>query len=165
MTEGNPAATTTVSQLGWTKIGKVNTVRVGRVFPASSHRQFSHRSLPSLSASQLRKEVCKPQKIYRKKFGTAPTLLRPPYGNGGYPGDSSAVKRRIDATAASCGINNIVMWDVVVGSRKVEYVRAPLRRGDIVLLHFGPNLAEELKMVKKLGKRQGLQPASLTDFI
>lgn len=126
---------------------------------------MTHRSLPGLGSAALRDEICTPQKIYRKKFGVAPTLLRPPYGNGGYLGDSTAVKQRIDATAASCGIDRIVMWDVVVGSGKIEYVRAPLRRGDIVLLHFGPNLAEELKMVIKLGKRQGLHPASLTDFI
>jgi peptidoglycan/xylan/chitin deacetylase (PgdA/CDA1 family) len=126
---------------------------------------MTHRSLPSLGAAELRDEICTPQNIYRTKFGTAPTMLRPPYGNGGYPGDPAAVRARITSTAASCGIDRIAMWNVVVGSEKVEYVRPPLRRGDIVLLHFGPNLANDLEMVMKLGERQGLRPASLADFL
>ena len=125
---------------------------------------MTHASLTG-AATPLRDEICKPQKIYEKRSGLAPTLLRPPYGNGGFSGDSTAAKQRIDNVARACGIQRIAMWNVVVGNGRVEYVRPPLRKGDIVLLHFGPNLAKELKKVRRMGKAQGLAPAPLTNFL
>lgn len=104
-------------------------------------------------------EICETQDRFTQQFGYQPWMLRPPYGAG--PKDPDVLKH-----SAECGINRIVLWNVVVtDDNKVEYWEAPIKAGDIVLLHFGSNLAEGLEMLVKLGEAQGLRPAALEDYI
>lgn len=125
---------------------------------------MTHKSLVSPSTN-LSFEICKAQQIYTQQFDRAPTLLRPPYGYAGYAGTSKATLSAIGKTARSCGINRMAMWNATVDNGHFTFLRGSLTRGDIVLFHFKPNLANELKAVMAMAKRKGLRPASLADYL
>lgn len=104
-------------------------------------------------------EICETQDRFEGQFGYRPWMLRPPYGAG--PDDPDVLKY-----AQRCGINRIVLWNVVVSNdNKVEYWDPPIRSGDIVLLHWEDNLAEGLQTILELGRQQGLTPAPLEEYI
>lgn len=125
---------------------------------------MAHPSLPR--ASNLRREICTPQRIYKRKFGAAPTLIRPPYGNGGYDDDSVAVRSRISRVASSCGLRHIVMWNAVAQNGKVQFdLKRSIRRGDVILFHFTPSLAGDLRKVLRMARDKGLRAAPLTDYL
>lgn len=125
---------------------------------------MTHASFTSPSVN-LKYEICQTQKIYRRVFGAAPTLLRPPYGNGGYLDTPQSVWQRISKTAAGCGVKHVVMWDATVSHGHLRFVRGGLSRGDIVLAHYGPGLEKDLKAVMATARRKGLKPAILTDYL
>lgn len=131
---------------------------------AIENHTYSHKSLTSSSTS-LETEICKPQVAYTEHFGVTPTALRPPYGNGGYSNTPTAMRKKIDRMARSCGITNIVMWNAVAGPGKIDFIRGSLTRGDIVLFHFTDDLANELRSVMSMANRKGLHPASLMDYL
>ncbi len=104
-------------------------------------------------------EVCETQDRFEKQFGYRPWMLRPPYGAG--PNDP-----QVQQYAAQCGINRIVLWNVVVtDDNQVEYWDAPIKAGDIVLLHWVDGLEVGLEKILELGRQQGLTPAPLEDYI
>ena len=104
-------------------------------------------------------EICETQDRFEKQFGYRPWMLRPPYGAGS--SDPDVLKY-----AEQCGINRIVMWNVVVSEdNKVEYWAPPIKAGDIVLLHWVDGLDKGLEMLLELGEAQGLTPAPLEDYI
>ncbi len=125
---------------------------------------MSHKSLTSPS-TPLAYEICRPQEIYAQEYGRVPTMLRPPYGNGGYSTTTPKRRKEIDAVASSCGIQHIVMWNGLAENGKFRFIRGALSRGDIVLFHFTPTLSGELKTVMEMAKRRGLRPAPLTDYL
>jgi len=104
-------------------------------------------------------EICETQDRFEAQFGYRPWMLRPPYGAG--PDEPNVLKY-----AEQCGINRIVLWNVVVSNGgEVEYWEAPIRSGDIVLLHWQDNLAQSLQTILDLGREQGLTPAPLEEYI
>jgi peptidoglycan/xylan/chitin deacetylase (PgdA/CDA1 family) len=104
-------------------------------------------------------EICETQDRLEKQFGYRPWMLRPPYGAG--PDDPDVLKY-----AEQCGINRIVLWNVVVtDDNEVEYWEPPIKAGDIVLLHWVDGLEVGLEKILELGKAQGLTPAPLEDYI
>ncbi len=104
-------------------------------------------------------EICETQDRFEKQFGYRPWMLRPPYGAG--PNDPDVLKY-----AEQCGINRIVLWNVVVSDdNKVEYWAPPIKAGDIVLLHWVDGLDVGLEKILELGRAQGLTPAPLEDYI
>ena len=104
-------------------------------------------------------EICETQDRFEKQFGYRPWMLRPPYGAG--PNDPDVLKY-----AEQCGINRIVLWNVVVtDDNQVEYWEPPIKAGDIVLLHFVDGLDVGLEKILELGRAQGLTPAALEDYI
>lgn len=125
---------------------------------------MSHKSLTSAS-TPLSYEICRPQQIYAAKYGHVPTLLRPPFGNGGYATNSKASRNAIDSVASQCGVRHIVMWNGLAEKGRFKFIRGSLKRGDIVLFHFTPTLDRELKSVMAMAKRRGLHPAPLTDYL
>ena len=125
---------------------------------------MTHKSLTSAGTS-LPFEICRPQSIYAAKYGRVPTMLRPPFGNGGYATTKKSTRKAIDSVASQCGIKHIVMWNGLAENGKFKFIRGSLKRGDIVLFHFTPSLAGELKSVMKMAHRKGLHPAPLTDYL
>jgi peptidoglycan/xylan/chitin deacetylase (PgdA/CDA1 family) len=104
-------------------------------------------------------EICETQDRFEKQFGYRPWMLRPPYGAG--PDDPEVLKY-----AEECGINRIVLWNVVVtDDNQVEYWEPPIKAGDIVLLHWVDGLDVGLEKILELGRAQGLTPAALEDYI
>jgi peptidoglycan/xylan/chitin deacetylase (PgdA/CDA1 family) len=113
----------------------------------------------SQSKTDVQWEICETQDRFEKQFGYRPWMLRPPYGAG--PKDPRVLKY-----AEQCGINRIVLWNVVVtNSNQVEYWEPPIKAGDIVLLHFVEGMEVGLQKILDLGKAQGLRPAALEDYI
>lgn len=111
------------------------------------------------TATDVEWEICETQNRFEQQFGYRPWMLRPPYGAGAEDPD-------VLRYAEQCGIRAIVMWNVVVGNdNTVEYWKPPLRSGDIVLLHWGDNLAQGLETLMQLGEAQGLRPAPLEDYL
>lgn len=125
---------------------------------------MTHKSLTS-GSTPLSYEICRPQAIYGAKYGRIPTMLRPPYGNGGYATTANKTRKAIDATASACGVQHIVMWNAVAEKGSFRFIRGSLKRGDIVLFHFTPSLAGELKSVMRMAAKKGLHPAPLTDYL
>ena len=113
----------------------------------------------AVPATDVKWEICTAQEALEKRFGSRPWMLRPPYG-------AAANEPHVAAAAEHCGVNRIVMWNVLVDENEVQYVAAPLKPGDIVLFHWNdPSLAEGLEQVLKLGREQGLTPAPLEDYL
>ena len=109
-------------------------------------------------------ELCTAQDELQEQFGSRPWMIRPPYG-APYIGGSN--EPRLEAAAAECGVNRIVMWSAVVDNGNVSYNPGPtLQAGDIVLFHFwDPQFAEGLQMILDIGAANGLRPAALEDYL
>lgn len=117
----------------------------------------THRSLRGRPYALQHKEICGNADVQATEFGRRPTLLRPPYGNY----DVNTQK-----AAADCGVKAIVLWTVTVNNGTVDYRDSDhLQPGDIVLLHFGPALAADYRLILERAKRAGLIPVPLPDFL
>jgi len=68
-------------------------------------------------------------------------------------------------TAQRCGIREIVMWDATVSDGKVRLATGELHPGSILLLHFGPDLARDLKAAVRAIRDAGLAPGRLADYL
>jgi hypothetical protein len=81
----------------------------------------------------------------------------------------------VEATAKACGINRILMWNVVADSGVVSFNPSArvtpnpamsIQPGDVVLLHFwDPMFAESLEAMLASGRANGLTPAPLEDYL
>ncbi|WP_190066428.1 polysaccharide deacetylase family protein [Streptomyces griseocarneus] len=125
---------------------------------------LGHPNLRTLPADAQRREICGQQDALEKRFGTRPTLFRPPYGNYN------------DATltaAGGCGVRAVVLWEVTMQINDMRYAQGDsLRPGDIVLAHFrGPGELKGTSMTKMVTnmlrsiQRQGYTVARLEDYL
>ncbi|MGW7412903.1 polysaccharide deacetylase family protein [Streptomyces sp. NPDC054863] len=123
-----------------------------------------HANLRTLSYEGQRKQICGQQDRLAARFGTRPTLFRPPYGN--YNDDTVRA-------AGSCGVRALVLWRESMQIHNMRYAEGDrLKSGDIVLAHFrGP---DELKgstiteMTTRMLRRiqdQGFTVARLEDYL
>lgn len=88
-----------------------------------------HRYMPGLPYRAQRREICGMQRFIERRYGTRPTLFRPPFGS---------YDRATLRAAKACGIEYAPLWNAEVFADHWEY-REPdrrLRPGDIVLTHF-----------------------------
>ncbi|WP_419248962.1 polysaccharide deacetylase family protein [Streptomyces canus] len=94
-----------------------------------NNHTLHHPYLPALSYASQQREICGMQDVMEKRFGTRPTLFRPPYGN--YNEDTLRAAR-------SCGIKYAPIWNEEVFVDHWEYREwdQDLHPGDIVLSHF-----------------------------
>ncbi|MCI3239683.1 polysaccharide deacetylase family protein [Streptomyces spinosisporus] len=94
-----------------------------------NNHTLTHPYLPGLSYREQKREICGMQKVMKKQFGRAPTVLRPPFGN---------YNRDTLVAAKSCGIKYAPIWDEEVYVDHWEYREddRDLHPGDIVLTHF-----------------------------
>jgi len=118
----------------------------------------NHSSLRTLSAAGQRKQICGNAATEKKLFGTAPTLVRPPYG---------AYNQTTRSVAYQCGMKALVLWSASMPSSKLYYGSGTkLKPGDIILIHFRPT--DGVKNMKKLLgiiNAANLQIGSLTDYV
>ncbi|MFF7812153.1 polysaccharide deacetylase family protein [Streptomyces roseolus] len=130
-----------------------------------ANHTLTHPNLRTLSPEAQRREICGQQERLRERYGTAPRLFRPPFGNW-----NEATR----AAAGTCGVDAIVLWRESMQIKNMQYQRGDrkLHPGDIVLAHFrGPG---ELKgrtmtemtatMLRKI-QEQGFTVARLEDYV
>lgn len=118
---------------------------------------LSHPDLRTVSSAAAAEQICGASDRYAQRFGTRPWLLRPPYG--AY--DDDALR-----AAAGCGIDYVVLWDVSQPGRRPVFAEGSrFRKGDIVLLHFTPHLAEYLERTLKMIEGRGLKVGRLEDYL
>jgi peptidoglycan/xylan/chitin deacetylase (PgdA/CDA1 family) len=115
-----------------------------------------HRKLTELDEAGQRAEICGGADDTEAIVGVRPVWFRPPGGN--YDDETLQV-------AGSCGIRALLMWRVTVNGTTVRTWGGPIRRGDIILLHYRKDLAESLRALQKELDAVGLYPAQLEHYL
>lgn len=159
------AAQRTLDQLGWPVTSFVLTrpfasdpsyfQTIGRGSELGNHT-ISHKDMKTLSFADQKREICNAQKVFRKKSSNAPVFFRPPYGR---------LNQETLKAAASCGITHVVLWKVVVSDGRIATQGGPIRRGDVILLHYVKSLDKSLKVLDLKLRSLGLRPALLGNYL
>lgn len=116
----------------------------------------THPYLNTLDAQGQRAELCGARQRHLATFGAEPRLTRPPYGV--FNADTSTAAR-------ACGSKAVVTWTHDQTTWTTPPAAPRLQRGDIVLLHFTPTLADDLTRVLAAADAAGLKPAPLRDYV
>ncbi|MEV1065214.1 polysaccharide deacetylase family protein [Streptomyces sp. NPDC050263] len=130
-----------------------------------ANHTLSHPNLRTLGAAAQKEEICGQQTKLKAEYGTAPRLMRPPYGNW---------DENTRAAAASCGAEAIVLWRESMQIKNMQYQRGDkkLHPGDIILAHFrGPSELKGTTMTEMTAnmlrhiQEQGFTIARLEDYL
>jgi peptidoglycan/xylan/chitin deacetylase (PgdA/CDA1 family) len=114
---------------------------------------MTHPYLPKLSFDRQEQEICGSAAIDAREYGTRPTLFRAPYG---------ATNRDSLAAARDCGMKAVFFWREVVTHGRIAYqVPGRLHPGDILLVHFDPNMTADFERLLRTIHAQGFTPAPL----
>ena len=117
-----------------------------------NHRQMSH-----LSYDQQVREICGMADLEEQQFGRRPVLFRPPFGD---------YNRNTQRAAATCGMKAVVLWVAKANGGSMQYqVGNSLHPGDIVLMHFRPEFAQDLKAFVEAQNAAGLHTELLEDWL
>jgi peptidoglycan/xylan/chitin deacetylase (PgdA/CDA1 family) len=118
---------------------------------------ISHGDLRKLTAGQQQREICGDLNEFAQQFGARPWLFRPP---GGFYGPS------VPGVARGCGIRAVVMWRATMNDGRLDVQGGgPLQAGDIILMHFRPDLRQNLEVALDAARAAGLQPAALEQYL
>lgn len=126
---------------------------------------LTHPNLRTLGAAAQKQEICGQQTKLTDRYGTAPRLFRPPYGNW---------NENTRAAVASCGMQAVVLWRESMQIKNMQYQRADskLHPGDIILAHFrGPSELKGTTMTTMTAnllrhiQEQGFTVARLEDYL
>ncbi len=112
----------------------------------------NHPDLTSLDATGKDAEVCGAGEQLEAAFGRQPKLLRPPYG---------VLNDDVRLAAKACGVKAVITWTHDFTTWSGTPATPQLKSGDIVLLHFTPTLAADLRRALDAAKAAGLKPAAL----
>ncbi|MFD7640620.1 polysaccharide deacetylase family protein [Kitasatospora sp. NPDC059795] len=117
----------------------------------------SHRDLTTLSPAEQQAEICDARDAVAARYGTTPTILRPPY----FTFDATTQQ-----AAANCGIRYLLTAtaDFTSGAANV-YHGGPLQPGDVIIMHFTDTLASDLQRALDAAREAGLTPAALGDYL
>jgi peptidoglycan/xylan/chitin deacetylase (PgdA/CDA1 family) len=117
----------------------------------------THPNLAKLSYKDQKKEICAAQETSKTIFAITPKLFRPPYGI--YNQDTLRA-------AKECGLTAVVGWKARVDEGKVWFQSGDkLNRGDIILMHFRPQVMDDLKAFEAEITKQKLAVGNLEDWI
>lgn len=117
----------------------------------------THPNLSRMTYAQQKQEICGEADIQQEQFGRRPILFRPPGG------DYNQNTRR---AAADCGMKAIVLWIAKANGGSMQYqVGASLRPGDIVLMHFRSEFAQDLQAFTTAEHAAGLHTVLLEDWL
>jgi peptidoglycan/xylan/chitin deacetylase (PgdA/CDA1 family) len=118
---------------------------------------ISHGDLRELTSAQQQREICGVLDEYSVRFGARPWLFRPP---GGFYNQS------VPVIARRCGIRAVVMWRATMNDGRLDVQGGgPLQAGDIILMHFRPDLRQNLDVALSAARAAGLQPAALEQYL
>ncbi|KOV59459.1 polysaccharide deacetylase [Streptomyces sp. MMG1121] len=129
-----------------------------------NNHTLHHPYMPGLSYEQQKDEICGMQKIMKKQFGKAPTVMRFPYGNYNQDGLRAA---------KACGIKYAPIWNEEVYVDHWEYREddQKMRRGDIVLTHFrgrsdwNGTMVDDMRRFLNKVTSEGYAVARLEDYL
>jgi peptidoglycan/xylan/chitin deacetylase (PgdA/CDA1 family) len=117
---------------------------------------MDHSNLRGKDPATQHARICDLVGEFQGRFGAVPTLFRPPYGNY----DPVTLQE-----AASCGVTTVVHWSATADAGAIVTADGPLRAGDIILVHFKPDLGLKLEFVLAQIQAAGLRPARLADYL
>ncbi|MFC6405670.1 polysaccharide deacetylase family protein [Planobispora longispora] len=120
---------------------------------------LTHPDLHTLGYEGQRAEICGASRLIRRQVGTTPWLLRPPFGNHNTP------TRR---AAKACGIKALLLWTATVqpgGKIAYQVPDKKLRPGDVLLLHFRPNLSRDFRVLVGKIRRRGFEIGNLDAYL
>lgn len=114
---------------------------------------YSHPDLTGLSQGNAEGQWARTNQAYRRWFGSAPVIGRPPYG---------AVNHAVAVAAREAGLDTMIMWSALDDGSGIEtWNSGPLAPGSIILLHWTPGLYSDLLAVLKAVSEHHLVPAFL----
>ncbi|PWK73030.1 polysaccharide deacetylase [Streptomyces sp. CG 926] len=116
----------------------------------------SHPDLTPLDAAGKDAEVCGAGERLQEVFGREPKLLRPPYG---------AVDDGVRLAAKACGVKALITWTHDFTTWGETSPTPRLRAGDIVLLHFTPTPAADLRRALGAARAAGVESAALVSYL
>ncbi|NUP03350.1 MAG: polysaccharide deacetylase family protein [Nonomuraea sp.] len=138
----------------WGYFRQLRDVRV----PIENHT-LTHPDLRRLSYDGQRREICGSAQVVKKEIGTRPILFRPPFGSF----DTDTLR-----AAKSCGMKAVLLWTATVqpgGKIAYQVPDKRLRPGDVLLLHFRPNLAADFRVLVNKIKRRGFELGNLQAYL
>ena len=116
-----------------------------------------HPKMPGLTFDDQKNEICTVVPEFTRLFGARPALFRPPYGLY-----DDATRR----AAADCGFRALVEWSASMnGGQLATASGGPLVAGDIVLMHFRPDLYANLTALLRIVHDRGLQFGRLESYL
>ncbi|WP_406313452.1 polysaccharide deacetylase family protein [Streptosporangium sp. NBC_01639] len=120
---------------------------------------LTHPNLVTLGYDGQKAEICGTSTLIRKHLGERPALFRPPFGN------HNTLTRR---AAKACGIDALLLWTATVqpgGKIAYQVPDKKLRPGDVLLLHFRPNLSRDFRILVNKIKRRGFELGNLDTYL
>ena len=137
--------------------GEVFFERIQKVGASIQDHTQNHRSLTGLGPGAQQREVCGPVDEFQQEFGRRPWLFRPP--NGFYNATTEGAVR-------VCGLRDIVLWTGATNDGRLDLQHpGGLQAGDIILMHFRPDLLENLQVALDAARGAGLRPAPLEQYL
>ncbi|AFM39322.1 putative xylanase/chitin deacetylase [Desulfosporosinus acidiphilus SJ4] len=117
---------------------------------------YSHPFLTHLSQADQISQISQPLN-YFNQYGPPPDELRPPYGD---------FNSEVGQAAKDSGIKHIVMWDAEMKNSIFDTSSGKeLKSGDIILLHWEPELDQELIKLMNIIQKKNLGVADLTQAL
>ena len=117
----------------------------------------THPDLRRLGLAAQQREICGPLDDYTARFGRRPWLFRPPDG---------FLTLAVPGIARSCGIRVVVTWRATMNDGRLDVQGSgPLQPGDIILMHFRPDLRQNLEVALNAARSVGLRPAPLEQYL
>lgn len=117
----------------------------------------THPHLSRLGLDAQTQEICGAADTLKNLYGGRPWLFRPPYG------DYDQTTRK---AAAACGMKALVLWDVSLPHSVLRFASGSvLHRGDIILIHWRPNLFRDINVALDAAKARGLRVAALQTYL
>lgn len=118
---------------------------------------IDHKLLSNLSLAEQKDEICGEADLLTTQFGRRPILMRPPGGD--YNIDTQRA-------AAACGMKAVVNWIAKANGGAMQYQNGhALHPGDIVLMHFRPEFAADMKAFVAAETAAGLHTELLEDWL
>jgi len=116
-----------------------------------------HPNLERLSYEGQVQEICGSLDGFTMLFAQRPWLFRPPYG---------AYNQATLRAARACGLQAVITWDGTMndGVLRLQHPGG-LQPGDIILMHFRPDLLQNLKNLSGAAYLSGVQPAPLEQYL
>ncbi|MER7703222.1 polysaccharide deacetylase family protein [Kitasatospora sp. NPDC097605] len=127
--------------------------------PGSSvqNHSVSHPDLTKLSPAEQQVEICDARDSLTLRFGTAPTVFRPPF----FAWNADTLQ-----AAANCGMRTVLTADADFswGASNIWH-EGTLSPGDVVLMHWSDTLAGDLQRALAAAEAAGLKPAGLASYL